>query len=184
MKYIIAITGASGAIYAIKLIEFLNNKAEIHLILSEGAKSIIKQEMNMTVDSLKRNVHKIYNNENLTAALASGTFAHDGMVIIPASMKTIAALAHGYASNLITRAADCTLKENRLLIVVPRESPLNLIHLRNLTLLKEAGAIIMPASPAFWHNPKTIDELVEAFVQRVAEKLGITSAEMVRWKGE
>ncbi len=184
MRFIIAITGASGAIYGTKLIELLAQEHEIHLILSKGAKEIIKYETNTALNTLKSTVFKYYENDNLHAELASGTFSHDGMVIIPASMKTIAAITHGYASNLITRAADCTLKENRKLIVVPRETPLNLIHLRNLTILKEAGAIIMPASPAFWHRPQSIDSLVEAFVQRVAEKLGVKIPDMIRWKGE
>ena len=182
MKFIIAVTGASGAIYAIKLIEMLKDRHDLHIIISNGAKKIIKSEMNISIENLK--ISNIYEINDLSAPLASGTFLHDGMVIIPASMKTIAAIAHGLADNLITRAADCTLKENRTLIVVPRETPLNLIHLRNLVSLKEAGAIIMPAAPAFWHKPKTIEDLVVQFVQRIAEKLGVDIPDIIRWKGE
>ena len=184
-RVFVGITGASGAIYGVRLIKALKKAGhEIHLVISRWGEETLTYETSESKASLKDEVYKIYEEDDLAAGPASGSFHLDAVVIVPCSMKTLAGIAHGYADNLIARAADCALKEHRKLIVVPRESPLNLIHIRNMEKVAEAGAIVIPASPAFWHKPKTIDELVDSIVDRILSHLNSARDSAAVWTGE
>jgi 4-hydroxy-3-polyprenylbenzoate decarboxylase len=181
----VGITGASGAIYGVRLVRALKSEGhEVHLVVSKWGAETLKYELGITVASLSHEVDNFYNEDDLTAGPASGSFHLDAVVIIPCSMKTLASIAHGYADNLITRAADCALKERRKLILVPRETPLNLVHIRNMAAVTEAGAILIPASPAFWHRPKTIEELVDSVIDRVLSHLSSRRDSAPTWTGE
>lgn len=172
MRLIIAVTGASGVIYAKRLLEELRARdVEIHLIVSEAGRVVVEEELG-GVEVLRELADRVYEPNDLRAPPTSGSFKVDGMVIIPASMKTIAAIAGGYADSLITRAADVQIKEGRRLIVVPRETPLSPIHLKNLLWLSLLGVKIIPASPAFYHKPNTVMELVDFIVGKILEQLG------------
>jgi 4-hydroxy-3-polyprenylbenzoate decarboxylase len=178
-------TGASGAIYGVRLIRALKKaNVEVHLIVSRWAEETLKYEMDLNPTEIASEVDKVYDENDLAAGPASGSFSLDAMVVIPCSMKTLAGIAHGYADNLIARAADCSLKERRRLILVPRETPLNLIHIRNMASVTEAGAIVVPASPAFWHKPKTVEDVVDSVVERVLSHLSLASVDVAEWKGE
>ena len=182
MRLVVAITGASGAIYGKRLLEVLHDKkVETHLVVSKVAEKVIEHELETTKRSLEKLADHIYDVDDLTAPLLSGSFKTDGMVIIPCSMKTVAGIAHGYSDNLILRAADVTLKERRKLILVPRETPLNVIHLRNLLELSKQGVAIIPAMPAFYHKPKKIDALVDYVVGKVLDCLDIEHKLFRRW---
>lgn len=186
MKYILAVTGASGSIYAIRLAEELVKKGiELHLIFSANGEDVMLHETKETrfslVERLKktREEHKksaeiyLHENNNLFAPPASGSFAHDGMIIVPCSMASLAAIARGTLSSLLGRAADVSLKESRLLLAVPREMPYSRVHLKAMLELQEAGGKIIPASPAFYNHPKTLDDLVNSVVARILDSLGI-----------
>ena len=180
------ITGASGVVYGVRFLEMIKKYAsdsEVHLIISNTAVSILRYEVGLDKESLSRLADRVYDEDELGAPIASGSFKHDGMVIIPCSMKTLASIAHGITDNLITRAADVTLKERRRLILVIRETPLNLVHIRNMELVTLAGAIVMPAAPAFYNRPKTIDDMVNFIVGRVLDLLGIENDLYRRWSG-
>ncbi|MFX1606357.1 MAG: UbiX family flavin prenyltransferase [Promethearchaeota archaeon] len=184
-RVLVCLTGASGAIYGVRLLRALKaNDHEVHLIISKWGEETLKYETGIDVETLSSEADFIYDEYDLTAGPASGTFPIDSMVIIPCSMKTLAGIAHGYADNLISRAADCSLKERRKLIIVPRESPLNLIQIRNMAIATEAGAIVIPASPAFWSKPKTIEELVDSVVERVLAHLDVIKDSAAKWTGE
>ena len=183
MKLTIAITGASGVIYGKRLLEELHNKkVETHLVMSQAAKKIIKHELGTsekTLEKLATHVHEI---DDWSSPIVSGSYKTDGMVIVPCSMKTLAGIASGFAENVILRAADVALKEKRKLILVPRETPLSTIHIRNMLDLAQQGAIIVPAMPAFYHKPKNIDDLVDFMVGRVLDVLGIEHNLYKRWQ--
>ena len=182
MKIVVAITGASGAILGIKLLEILKNeKIESHLIISKMAEITIKDEVGIDADHVRSMASHYYSPDQMDARLASGSFKHDGMVIIPCSMKTMAAIANGYSSELISRASDVTLKERRKLIIVPRETPMNVIHLRNMLTLAEAGAVILPPMPAFYPKPKNVDDIVSYVVGKVLDILDIPHNLFTRW---
>jgi 4-hydroxy-3-polyprenylbenzoate decarboxylase len=184
-RILVCLTGASGAIYGVRLLRFLkSNGHEVHLIISKWGEETLKYETEIDAKTLSKEVDFFYNEFDLAAGPASGTFPIDSMVVIPCSMKTLAGIAHGYADNLIARAADCSLKERRKLILVPRESPLNLIQIRNMATVTEAGAIVIPASPAFWAKPKTIDELADSVVERVLAHLDVSKESAAQWTGE
>lgn len=180
MNILVAITGASGVIYGKRLVEVLNEKkVDTSLIVSKAANLVIKhelEEVNFNGCSVKQ-----YSSEDLEAPFASGSYRVDCMIIIPASMKTISAIASGYSVNLITRAADVQLKEGRKLIVVPRETPLHAIHLENLTALSKLGAVILPAMPGFYHKPKTVRDLVDFIVGKILDQLDIEHNLYERW---
>lgn len=181
MRLIVAVTGASGVIYGKRLLEVLREKdVEIHLIVSEAARRVVRHELGdeLVLHSL---AHKVYEPWDLDAPITSGSFQVKGMVIVPASMRTIAAISHGYGDNLITRAADVQLKERRPLILVPRETPLNTIHLENMTRLSRLGACILPAMPAFYHKPESIGKLVDFIVGKILDQLGIDHSLYLRW---
>jgi 4-hydroxy-3-polyprenylbenzoate decarboxylase len=176
---VIGITGASGIIYGRRIAEEIGRSAEVRLIISKTAREIGRHE-GVDLDGLRATS---YRNEDLGAIISSGSFRHDGMVIAPCSMKTLAGIAHGYAETLVTRAADVTLKERRRCILLLREMPLSRIHLQNMLTAHDAGATVMVASPAFYHRPRTIEQLVDMVVARVLDHLEIPHDLPVRWGG-
>ncbi|MFH1563350.1 MAG: flavin prenyltransferase UbiX [Nitrospirota bacterium] len=194
MKIIIAITGASGVIYAQRLIELLLEQegVEISLTLSKTSALLIKDELKVKIDLQKFNHEELFGEkgsrisyfhyEDLSADFISGSNYFEAMVIIPCSMGTLARIAGGLSDNIILRTADVALKERRKLILVPRETPLNYIHLRNMLELTTAGAIILPACPGFYHQPKTINDLVDFVVLRVLDHLGIKQVSGIRYQ--
>ena len=182
MRIIVGITGASGVIYGISLLEALRRlNIETHLILSRQAERLITVETAYTPEEVRSLAAYAYAAEDLHAPVASGSFLCQGMVVAPCSMKTLAGIAGGYAENLIQRAADVTLKEGRRLILLPRESPFNAIHLENMLKLARLGVIIAPPVPAFYPRPQTINDLVRFSVGRVLDLLGIEHRLFPRW---
>jgi 4-hydroxy-3-polyprenylbenzoate decarboxylase len=180
---IVAITGASGVVYGKRLLELLREKkVETHLIISKAAERVIKHELGMAKDDVEKLADHAYDIDDWSAPIVSGSFKTDGMIIIPCSMKTLAGIAHGYSDNLVLRAADVTLKEKRRLILVPRETPLNVVHLRNMLALAELGVVVVPAMPAYYHKPKDIDGLVDFVVGKVLDLLGIKHRLYQRWQ--
>lgn len=191
-RWIIGVTGASGICYARKLLQVLPKLiGEVHVVFSEAALRVLKDEENITFrggvfcpesfcGEKSSNIFS-YNVRDIGAKIASGTMVTDGMVIIPCSMGTLGAIAHGISEHLVHRAADVTLKEGRRLIIVPRESPLSTIHLRNLLTLSELGVRIVPAMPGFYHNPKSLDDLVSHFTMKVLDSMGIHTDLAKRW---
>jgi len=180
-RIVIGMTGASGVQYGIRLLEVLDGQEETHLVLSQEARELIELETETPVDSLLKKATFHYEDNDFMAPIASGSCRFDAMVIVPCTMKTLAGVANGYADTLIGRAADVTLKESRKLVLVPREMPLSLIHLENMVKAKQAGAVIMPASPGFYNKPKTIDDLVDNVVGRILDQLGIDNNVYRRW---
>ena len=151
---VVAITGASGVIYGVRLLEVLKKlNKDTALVITDPARIILKHELNMEEKELKELTGTIYDPKDLTASINSGSFRFHSMVIVPCTMKTISAIANGYANNAITRSADVVLKERRKLVVVPRETPLRSVHLENMLKISREGGIILPAMPAFYHNP-------------------------------
>lgn len=194
MRFIVAITGASGSVYALRLLRKLA-AAEHHvdLVVSEPACVTLAQEAN-----LKINAHRVeagafvdsgaelitvHSPREIGASIASGSVRHEGMVIVPCSMGTLGRIAHGTSEDLISRAADVTLKERRKLILVTREMPLSLIHLRNMVAVTEAGALVCHACPHFYHQPQTVEEVIDTVVDRVLDHLDVENPTH-RWKGE
>lgn len=184
-KIVIGFSGASGIIYGIRLIEFLHSiNMETYLIISEWAKKNIEIETDKTLEYVKSLSSVNYDNFRLDASVSSGSFLHDGMVIVPCSMKSLSSIANGYDDTLISRAASVTLKESRKLIIVPRETPLSRIHLENMLKLQQAGAIILPAMPGFYHKPSTIEEIVDHLVGKILDQLNIKHDLFKRWKDQ
>lgn len=184
-KIVIGFSGASGIIYGIRLLEILHSiNIQTYLIISEWAKKNIEIETDKTLEYVKSLSSVNYDNFRLDASVSSGSFLHDGMVIVPCSMKSLSSIANGYDDTLISRAASVTLKESRKLIIVPRETPLSRIHLENMVKLQEAGAIILPAMPGFYHNPSTIDEIIDHLVGKILDQLKIEHDLFKRWKDQ
>ncbi|MFL2100167.1 UbiX family flavin prenyltransferase [Desemzia sp. FAM 23991] len=185
-RIVIGVSGASAMIYAVDLIKKLKEipDVETHGVISTWAGENLRQESDMTLREMRDLFDYHYSVNDLGAAIASGSFLTDGMVIIPASMRTVAAISLGLGDNLITRAADVTLKEQRKLILVPRETPLSAIHLENLTRLAKLGVQIIPPIPAFYNQPKTIQDLVDHHSMKILDSLGIENTTGGRWKGE
>jgi 4-hydroxy-3-polyprenylbenzoate decarboxylase len=183
VKILVAITGASGALYAQRLLDNLDPHAhEIHVVLSNYAQQVIAEEL---PDGLRLHAGtKLHNVKSMNAPFASGSNPPDAMVVIPCTMGTMGRIAHGYSEDVLLRAADVVLKEKRKLILVPRETPLSLIHVRNMELLLLAGATILPANPGFYSNPKTVQEVVDTVVARVLDHLGLPQKLMPRWSEE
>lgn len=181
MKLIVAITGASGISYALGFLKVAKkHDIEVHLIVTDSAKTVADHELG-EIDQLTELAYKVYDPNEMSAGIASGSYSIDGMVIVPASMKTIAAIAMGFADNLVTRAADVQLKERRPLIVVPRETPLHTVHLENMAKLSSLGAIILPAMPGFYHKPVSIDDLVDFISGKILDQLGVKNNLYTRW---
>ena len=184
MRIILAITGASGVIYGIRLLEELQFAGiEVHLVISSAAKKIIACETSYDLTDIHKLALETYEEDDIAAVLASGSFAYDGAAIVPCSLKTLAAIASGYADNLITRMGVCALKEGRKLIVVIRETPLDLASLRNLVAIKEGGAIVLPAMPGLYHHPNCIDDLINYIVGKILDQLGIPHKLFTPWSG-
>jgi 4-hydroxy-3-polyprenylbenzoate decarboxylase len=182
-RLIIAITGATGAVLGVRLLDVLREigGVETHLIVSEAGWLTIEHELKLSKDDIRDRADVVHANKNIGASIASGSFSCDGMIVAPCSMKTLAAIAHGYSDNLISRAADVTLKERRRLTLLVRETPLSLIHLRNMTAVTEAGGVIFPPVPAFYQQPHTLDDIVNHTVGRVLDGHGIDAKLAPRW---
>lgn len=183
MKIVVGVSGASGSIYAFRLLEKLQGVAETHLILSRAGEKTLFLETGRLSADLKRLASYSYPLEDIASRLASGSFRTDGMVIAPCSMNTMGAIASGVCPNLLTRAADVTLKERRRLVLMVRETPFHLGHLRSMVALTEMGAIIAPPIPAFYQKPQNIQDLVDHSVDRVLDLLGVENPLAKRWEG-
>ena len=181
-RIVVGITGGSCTLYAVALLTALKKLGvETHVAVSRMGAYVLEHECEFTMDEVRALSSVVYENDNLAAAIASGSFKTDGMVIVPCSMNTLGAVANGLSMNLVQRAADVTLKEKRPLVVVPRETPLTNVHLENMLTLSRAGAIMMPASPGFYHLPQTIDDLVLIMVGRILDQLGLDGNLFKRW---
>lgn len=197
MKIVVGISGASGIPLAKRLLEVLKeNGIEAHLIVSDSAKKVMEHEGQLgeakrptgakpqfgtECGELEKLATKVYDVSDISAAVSSGSFRTDGMVVVPCSMKTLAGLASGYSDNLILRAGDVCLKEGRKLVVVPRETPLSYIHIKNMLTLKQAGAVILPPVVAFYQKPKTLEDMVNFIVGKILDALGIDNENFKRW---
>ena len=187
-RIIVAITGASGAIYGVRLLQVLQGLresagVESHLLMSPAGLMNVQHELHMAREEVEALAHVVHNVLDIGATIASGSFAAEAMVVAPCSMKTLAAVAHGLSDNLIARAADVTLKERRRLVLMVRETPLNLAHLRNMTAVTEMGGIVFPPVPGFYQRPKTIDDLVDHTVGRVLDLLALPQTLAPGWPG-
>lgn len=182
-KYLIGITGASGAIYALSFIKTLKERdIPFEIIITEAGKIVLEQELEMSWEDLSNYAERVYEEREIWAPPASGSASYEALIIIPCSMGTLAGIATGQAKNLLLRAADVMLKERKPLILVVRETPLNLIHLQNMLTVTQAGGIIFPAMPSFYHKPKTLEELIEGFIFRLLQFLNLSENPRA-WKG-
>jgi 4-hydroxy-3-polyprenylbenzoate decarboxylase len=181
---VVGITGASGAVYGVRLLERARALGvTTHLVVTPAGVLNAHHELGADRRELEALADHCHNPADVGACIASGSFTTDAMVVAPCSMKTLAAIAHGLSDNLLTRAADVTLKERRRLVLLVRETPFNLAHLRNMTAVTEMGGIVFPPLPAFYHRPKTVDELVDETVERVLALVGVASAHPRAWPG-
>ncbi|MFC7515770.1 UbiX family flavin prenyltransferase [Herbaspirillum sp. GCM10030257] len=184
-RLIVAITGATGAVYGVRLLQVLRETPgmQVHLLVSEAGVLNLHQELDMGRKEVEALAHVVHNVRDIGASIASGSFPSDGMIIAPCSMKTLASVAHGLSDNLITRAADVVLKERRRLVLMVRETPFNLAHLRNMIAVTEMGGIIFPPLPGFYHRPHSIAEMVDHTVGRVLDLFNVPHALAPRWSG-
>ncbi|WP_293039218.1 UbiX family flavin prenyltransferase [Paraburkholderia sp.] len=184
-RLIVAITGATGAIYGVRILDKLRDLGgvETHLLISSAGWLNIQHELQLAKDDLHARADVVHSVRDVGASIASGSFATDGMIVAPCSMKTLASIAHGLSDNLIARAADVTLKERRRLVLLVRETPFNLAHLRNMTAVTEMGGIIFPPLPAFYNKPASIDEMVDQTVARVLDLFGLGTTLSPVWQG-
>lgn len=184
-RIILAITGASGAAYGVRLLELLRAQAgvETHLVVSPAGWMNVELETGLGRAAVEALADVVHGPREIGATIASGSFACAGMIVAPCSMKTLAAIAHGFADNLISRAADVVLKERRRLVLMVRETPLNLAHLRNMSAASEMGAVIFPPVPAFYHRPQTIAEMVDHTCGRALALLELEAADAPHWRG-
>jgi 4-hydroxy-3-polyprenylbenzoate decarboxylase len=184
LEIVVGISGASGAAYAVRLLQVLaENGNIIHLVITDSAARIIEIETDHPLKEIQDLADHIYSPRDFAAPIASGSHLFDGMVVIPCSMGTLSGIACGSSDTLITRAASVCLKEKRRLIIVPRETPLGLVQLRNMVVAAEAGAIVLPACPAFYSRPESLDDLVDVLVGRVLDLLGVENDLYRRWQG-
>ena len=181
MKLVVGITGASGVSYGIRLLEVLQGRADTYLILTSAARQIIEIESGIDVRTVEALATSVLDEYDFTAPVASGSHLFEGMVIVPCSMKTLASVANGISDTLVARTADVCLKEGRKLILVPRETPLSLIHIENMLRAKRAGAVILPACPGFYQKPETIDDVIDIIVGRILDLIGIEHELYERW---
>lgn len=182
MKLVVGISGASGAIYGIRLLETLRQcQVETHLVISKSAERTINLETNYKLHEVEALADFIYDNADVGASVASGSFKHDGMIIAPCSIKSLSGITHSYNDNLLVRAADVTLKEKRKLVLMVRETPLHLGHLRMLVELSEIGGIILPPMPAFYHQPLSINDIIDQTVGKALDQFNIEHQLFRRW---
>ena len=183
-RVVVGVTGATGAVYAVRLLERLRAAGrEVHLVATPAGVLNVHHELGLDRNALEALADVSYSPADVGAAIASGSFSTEAMVVAPCSMKSLAAIAHGLSDNLLTRAADVALKERRRLVLMVRETPFNLAHLRNMTAVTEMGGIVFPPMPAFYHRPQSIDELVGDTVERVLAMIGVESAMPRSWTG-
>ncbi len=184
-RIVIGITGASGVIYGIKILSLLKEKKDVetHLIISEAGKTTIEIETDYKADEVAAMADFVYDNKNVGAAIASGSFLTRGMVVVPCTVKTLSGIANCYTANLLVRAADVTLKEKRKLVLIIRETPLHKGHLRLMTMAADMGAHILPPIPSFYHEPKTIDDIINQTIGKVFDYLEIEHELFKRWSG-
>jgi len=182
LRLVLGISGASGVIYGLRTLEILHSlKIETHVVVSQWGEKNIEIETDKTIEYVRSLATALYGNDSLAAPISSGSFLHSGMIIVPCSMKTLASIANGYDETLISRAAGVTLKESRLLVVVPRETPLSRIHLQNMLRLAEAGAVILPAMPGFYHKPTSLQDMVDHLVGKIIDQFNIRNNLSRRW---
>lgn len=184
-RIVVGITGASGIPYAIKVLDFLrdHDEYETHLVVSKAAKRVIAEESNMTLDVIRKLADVNHPTDDVGASIASGSFRTDGMIIVPCTMKTLAEIAYSTTTNLITRAADVTLKEGRKLVVVPRETPLRESHLEAMIRIRREGGVILPPTPAFYMQPQSLNEIIEHTAGRILDHFDIAT-DIARWGEE
>ena len=191
--WVVGVTGASGVRYALRLLEVLPPLVgQVHVVFSDAALRVLNDEEGMAINSASLSMEKLtktspanvsfYNSRDIGARIASGSMLATGMVVIPCSMATLGAIAHGIPNHLVHRAADVTMKEGRKLILVPRETPLSAIHLQNMLTLSKLGVSIVPAMPGFYHQPKTVEDMVDQFVMKVLDSMGVKHTLGKRWK--
>lgn len=184
MRLIVGITGASGAIFGVRTLEALQSLGvETHLVLSKWARSTLAHETKYSVEQVESLASAVHRHDNQGAPVSSGSFKTDGMMIVPCSMKTVAAIRAGFGDTLICRAADVTLKEKRKLVILARESPFSEIHLENMLALARMGAVIFPPAPAFYNRPQSLDDIVNHIVGRLLDQFGLDMPGMKRWAG-
>lgn len=185
MRLIVGMSGSSGVIYGIRLLEKLAKREdiEVHLIISQSARMNIGIETEWSIEQVESLADKVHNNKNIAASIASGSFKTAGMILVPCSIKTLSAVAYSHADNLIVRAADVVLKERRKLVIVPRESPLHTGHCELMLKASQIGAIICPPSPAFYTRPETIDDIIDHSVARLLDLFDIEDESIQRWQG-
>jgi len=184
-RIVIGISGASGVIYGVRILSLLKEKDfKTHLILSEAGKKNIEIETSYKAEEVAAMATHVYDNKNVGAALASGSFLTEGMVVIPCTIKTLSGIANSYTDNLLVRAADVTLKEKRKLVLVVRETPLHKGHLRLMTMAADVGAHILPPVPSFYHQPKTIEDIIDQTIGKIFDYLGIKHDLFRRWGEE
>lgn len=185
MRVVVGISGASGGILGLRLLESLRKLGvETHVVLTSAAERLLKVEHGVSREDVARLAHRLYDIGDLSAPIASGSFRVEGMVVAPCSMKTLSGIAHGYSDNLLLRAADVALKERRRLVLVVRETPLSVVHLRNMLMAAEAGAIILPPVLSFYHRPRSVEDLIYFVVGRVLDALGLEHSLYKRWGEE
>lgn len=185
LKIVVGISGSSGVIYGIRFLQALSKlKVETHLVLSKWAKKNIEIETDENIGEIIKTANYNYDEADMAAAISSGSFRTNGMAIIPCSMKTMSSIANGYDDNLISRAASVTIKENRRLVIVPRETPLSKIHISNMLKLSEIGVIILPAMPGFYHRPSTIEDLIAHIIGKTLDQFEIKNSAFTRWGTE
>lgn len=184
-RLIVAVTGASGTCYGLRLLQVLREIPDIetHLVISDAGKLNLQHELNMEIETFQALADVVHDRHDIGASIASGSFQSWGMVIAPCSMRTLAAVAHGLSDNLITRAADVIIKERRRLILLTREAPLNLAHLRNMVSVTEMGGIIYPPAPGFYQRPQSLAEMVDHTISRIIDLLEIPQSQAMRWNG-
>lgn len=184
-KIVVGISGASGAIYGIRILEVLKKLGiESHAIISNAAVKTIQYETSYKVEEVIKLATNVYDQKDIGAAISSGSFKVDGMIVAPCSIKTLSAVANSYNDDLITRAADVQLKERRKLVLLVRETPYNLSHINHMSLITQMGGVILPPVPSFYHKPKTIDDIINQTVGKALDQFGIDAKLFERWTGE
>lgn len=183
-RIVVGVTGATGAVYAARVLTILRDLGiETHLVMSKWATATLKYEMTISASEICKLASEVYNFKDVAAPIASGSFLHDGMIIVPCSMKTLGSIRAGICDDLVSRAADVSLKEGRRLMLVVRETPLSQIHLSNMLFLRQAGAVIFPPVPAFYNKPQSLEDMVDQSAGRILDCMGIHTDGFRRWNG-